>query len=54
MFSAFVSDIDSGIECIFSKCEDDTKMSGAVDTPEGRMPSRGTWTGSRSGHMLTS
>ncbi|RMC18114.1 hypothetical protein DUI87_04993 [Hirundo rustica rustica] len=30
-----VSDIDKGVECIFSKFSDDTKLSGAADTPEG-------------------
>ncbi|GAB0206089.1 cAMP-dependent protein kinase inhibitor alpha [Grus japonensis] len=32
----FVSNIDSGIECTFSKFADDTKLCGVVDTLEGR------------------
>ena len=36
MFNIFINGIDSKIECTLSNFMDDTKMSGAIDTPEGQ------------------
>ena len=36
LFSIFINDVDSEIECILSKFADDTKLSDTIDTPVGQ------------------
>ncbi|RMC06985.1 hypothetical protein DUI87_16438 [Hirundo rustica rustica] len=51
LFSTFISDIGNEIRFALSKFADDTKLSGAVDKPEGGDASRGTRTSLRSRPM---
>jgi len=44
MFNIFVNDLNSGAECSYSEFASNTKVGRVVDTPDGVLPFRGTWT----------
>jgi len=55
LFNIFVSNMDSRIECTYSKLTTDTKLCSAADMLEREgVPSRGTLTGLRPGPARTS
>ena len=53
LFNLFVADLDSAVECTFSKFVGDINFCDVVNTVKIRVPSRGTVTSYRGGSLRT-